>query len=201
MNLKLLLLAGFSLTLFLNSKFGSTGLNVGDKASDFELKSVDGKMVSLSDYKDAKGYILIFTCNSCPYAIAYEDRIIALHKKYAPKGYPVIAINPNDAKIQPSDSFEEMKKRASDKGFPFPYVLDETQQVTRAYGASRTPHVFLLDKELNVKYIGAIDNNHKDAKAADQKYVEEAVDALMEGKQVETDFTKAIGCGIKWRDA
>ncbi len=201
MNLKLFLLAFFSLALFLNNQFNSNGLNVGDKAPDFKLKNVDGKMVSPADYKDAKGYIVIFTCNTCPYAVAYEDRIIELHKKFAAKGYPVIAINPNDSGVQPGDSFEKMQARAKEKGFPFAYVLDETQNITKAYGASRTPQVFLLDKEMNVKYIGAIDNNHKDAKAANEKYVEDAVKALMEGKEVKTDFTKAVGCTIKWKKA
>lgn len=201
MKLKFYLLAFFTLALFLNGKFGNTGLNVGDQAPDFKLKGVDGKMVSLADYEDAKGYIVIFTCNTCPYAIAYEDRIIALHNKYAPQGFPVVAVNPNDAKIQPGDSFEKMKMRAKEKGFPFPYVLDETQEITKTYGASRTPHVFVLDKSRTVKYIGAIDNNHKDAGAADKKYVEDAVDALMAGKKIETETTKAVGCGIKWREA
>lgn len=201
MNLKLFLLAFFGLALFLNSQFSDNGLNVGDKAPDFNLKNVDGKMVSPAEYKDAKGYIVIFTCNTCPYAVAYEDRIIELHKKFAAKGYPVIAINPNDSGVQPGDSFEKMQERAKQKGFSFAYVLDETQKITKAYGASRTPQVFLLDKEMTVKYIGAIDNNHKDAKAANEKYVEDAVKALMEGKEIKTDFTKAIGCTIKWRKA
>lgn len=201
MKLKFFLLAFFSLALFLNNKFGNGGLNVGDKAPDFTLKSVDGEMVSLADYKDAKGYIVIFTCNTCPYAIAYEDRIIALHEKYAPQGYPVIAINPNDGEVQPGDSFEKMKERANEKNFPYAYVLDETQNITRTYGASRTPHVFLLDGDMVVRYIGTIDNNHKDASAADKKYVEDAVEALMAGEKVDPDFTKAIGCTIKWADA
>ncbi len=200
MKLKFILLAACCFGLFLNSKLNTAGLNVGDKASDFSLKNVDGNMVSLSDYDDAKGYIVIFTCNTCPYAIAYEDRIIELHEKYASQGYPVIAINPNDSNAKPDDSFESMKERAKDKDFPFPYVMDESQEVAKTYGASRTPHVYLLDKSLTVKYIGAIDNNYKDASSADEKYVEEAIAALENGEKIETDFTKAVGCTIKWKE-
>lgn len=201
MNLKLVLLAIFTLALFVNNKIGTNGLNVGDKAKDFELKSVSGEMVSLSDYEDAKGYIVVFTCNTCPVSQAYEDRIIALHEKYASKGYPVVAINPNDSKVKPGDSYEHMVERAKEKGFPFDYVLDETQEITRFYGATATPHVFLLDKDLTVKYIGAIDNNRKDASAATEKYVESAVESLMEGKEIDPSSTKAIGCSIKWAES
>ncbi len=173
------------------------GYKVGDKATDFKLKNVDGKMVSLSDYKDAKGFIIIFTCNHCPFSIAYEDRIIDLHRKYAPKGYPVIAINPNDPSVQPDDSFDAMKSRASEKGFPFAYLMDEGQRVYPQYGATRTPHVFILDKQRVVQYIGAIDDNHSDAAAVTKPYVEQAVDALLAGRAPEETFTRAVGCTIK----
>jgi len=178
--------------------FDKGGYEVGDTASDFSLKNVDGKMVSLASYKDAKGYIVVFTCNSCPYSVAYEDRIIALHEQYADKGYPVIAINPNDEEKSPKDSYDLMKVRAKEKNFPFAYVYDDTQEITKSYGATNTPHVYVLDKDRTVKYIGAIDNNTKDASAADKKYVEEAVDALIKSKEVPTKKTKAIGCTIKW---
>ena len=182
----------------------STGYSVGDEARDFSLKNVDGKMVSLSDYEKASGFIVIFTCNTCPYSKLYEDRIIELDNSYASKGYPVIAINPNDPVRQPGDSFDEMKKRASEKDFPFPYIFDETQEIARAYGATRTPHVYILKKEGGkniVKYIGAIDNNSSDASLADVKYVEDALDQVMSNKKVSTDFTKAIGCTIKWKQS
>lgn len=173
------------------------GFKVGDKAVDFKLKNIDGKMFSLKDVKDAKGYIVVFTCNHCPYAIAYEDRIIALHKKYAPQGYPVIAINPNDPNVQPADGFAEMQERAKEKKFPFVYLFDEGQKVYPQYGATRTPHVYLLDKSLNVKYIGAIDDNSEDASMVKTKYVENAIEAMKAGKEVDPSFTKAIGCSIK----
>lgn len=176
------------------------GYEIGDYATDFSLKNIDNKMVSLSDYKDAKGFVVIFTCNSCPYAKAYEDRIIALDKKYKTQGVPVIAINPNNPDAKPADSFEKMQDRAEEKGFTFPYLLDEGQKIYPQYGATRTPHVFLLEKTSNgnkVRYIGAIDDNYQDAAAVETKYVENAIDAMLKGQEIEINSTKAIGCSIK----
>lgn len=182
-----------------------SGYNVGDSATDFKLKNVDGKMVSLADYKDAKGYIVIFDCNTCPYSKAYNDRIIALNKKYASKGFPVLAINPNDPSQSPGDSFDEMKSQAKRKNYDFPYLVDETQEVAEAYGATNTPHVFVLNRvgqnELKVAYIGAIDDNSRNASAVTKKYVEDAVDALLDRKEVPVTKTKAIGCTIKWKNS
>ncbi|RXP58644.1 thioredoxin family protein [Lutibacter sp. HS1-25] len=176
------------------------GYKIGDIATDFKLKNVDNKMVSLSDYKSAKGFIVIFTCNHCPFSIAYQDRIIALDKKYKAKGYPVIAINPNNPAISKGDDFEAMQQRAKEKGFTFPYLFDEGQQIYPQYGATRTPEVYLLNKEngkLIVAYMGAIDNNSQDEAAVTEKYVENAVDALLAGKKPTINTTKAIGCSIK----
>ena len=176
------------------------GYKIGDTAIDFSLKNIDDQMVSLSDYPDAKGFIVIFTCNHCPYAVAYEDRIIALDKKYKELGYPVIAINPNDSEKQPEDSFDLMKVRAKEKKFTFPYLIDEGQEIYPQYGATKTPHVFLLQKTDSsniVRYIGAIDDNHGDATAVNEKYVENAVDALLNGEEIKVKETKAIGCTIK----
>lgn len=178
--------------------FKKGGYEVGDKATDFSLKNVNGKMISMNSYEDAKGFMIIFTCNTCPYSVAYEDRIIALHQKYVDKGVPVIAINPNDDEKSPDDSYEKMIVRAKEKGFPFPYVYDETQEITKAYGATNTPHVYVLDADKTVIYIGAIDNNTKSAENADKKYVEDAVDALLKESEVPEKKTKAIGCTIKW---
>lgn len=177
------------------------GFNIGDKATDFKLKNVDGAMISMAHYKDAKGFIVVFTCNTCPFSKMYEKRIDQLNQKYQSKGYPVLAINSNDVTKQPGDSFDEMVKRAEEKEYSFPYLYDESQAVATAYGATRTPHVYVLTKSLKVSYIGAIDNNHKDADAVTEKYVEDAVDNLLEGKAVKTTSTKAIGCTIKWKDA
>ena len=176
------------------------GYQVGDMATDFSLKNVDGSMVSLSDFEEAKGFIVIFTCNTCPYSQAYEDRIMDLDAKYKSQGVPVIAINPNDPSAKPGDSFTKMKERAAEKGFTFPYLFDEGQKVYPAYGATRTPHVFILEKTASgneVKYIGAIDDNYQDASQVDEKFVENAVDAMLAGNEINPKTTKAIGCGIK----
>lgn len=176
------------------------GYSVGDKATDFKLKNVDGKLVSMADYPDAKGFIVIFTCNHCPYAVAYEDRMIAIDKKYKAKGFPMIAVNPNDPEIAPADSYEKMQERAKEKGFTFPYLFDEGQKVYPVYGATRTPHVYLLERneeDLVVSYIGAIDDNYQDAGAVEDKYLENAIDAVLAGKKPDPDFTRAIGCTIK----
>jgi len=179
------------------------GLKIGDKAPDFTLKSTEGKEINLSDIQGNKGAIVIFTCNHCPFSVAYEDRIIALHNKFKSLGYPVIAINPNDSKRVPEESFKHMKKRAKEKSFPFVYLQDESQEIAKAYGASRTPHVFIVQKETDgsyiLRYIGAIDNNTDDPAAADKKYVDNAVNELLLGNTVSLSSTKAIGCSIKWK--
>ncbi len=201
------IVASFILVPKLSTKDGansviSEGLDIGQTAPDFKLKNVDGRLLSLADVKDAngnspKGYIVTFTCNTCPYAVMYEDRIIELHNKFAPKGWPVVAIQPNDVAKKPGDSFEEMQVRAKDKGFPYPYLIDEKQEVYPKYGATKTPHVFLLDANRMVKYIGAIDNNPQDASEATRHYVAEAIEAVEAGKTPDPATTKAIGCGIK----
>lgn len=178
----------------------SAGYQVGDYVKDFSLKNIDGRMVSLSLFPDTKGFIVIFTCNHCPYSIAYEDRIKALNLKYNSLGFPVIAINPNDPAVQPADSYEKMQERYKEKEFNFPYLFDDGQKVYPQFGAQRTPHVFVLSRDskgLKVEYIGAIDDNYEDASAVKTKYVEDAVDALLAGKKVPLTYTKAIGCSIK----
>lgn len=190
----------FSISMLTMPSVYAQGYNVGDAASDFKLKNVDGKFVSLSDYPEAKGFIIIFTCNHCPYAKAYQDRIIQLDKKYKPLGYPVIAISPNDPEIVPEDSYENMVLVAKEKGFTFPYLFDGTQEVYRKYGAKRTPHVYLLEKGtdgLIVRYIGAIDDNYEDASQVKTPYLANALDALLAGRTPDLTFTKAIGCSIK----
>ena len=189
-----------TIVLFAVGLNAQKGYDIGDSATDFKLKNIDNTFVSLSDFIDAKGFILIFTCNTCPYAVAYEDRIEALNKKYALKGFPVVAIMPNNTDIKPGDSLEAMKQRSEEKGFTFPYLIDENQHIFPQYGAKKTPHVYVLSKENDVnvvKYIGAIDDNYKDASLVKTKYVEDAVDALLMGMDVSVKITKAIGCSIK----
>ena len=176
------------------------GYDIGDEAMNFRLKNVDGSYVSLSDYQDEKGVIVIFTCNHCPYAQAWEDRIIQLDKQYDKKGYPVVAIQPNDPALSPGDSFENMKKRARNKNYPFPYLLDETQEVYRTYGATKTPHAFVLENQAGnfvVRYIGTIDDNYKNPQAVEKKYLASALNSLLNGSEPNPAKTKAIGCSIK----
>lgn len=176
------------------------GYGIGDVAANINLKNVDGTMVSYSDYPDAKGFIVIFTCNTCPYAVASEDRIIALDKEFKGKGYPVIAINPNDPDVQPADTYALMQKKAKDKGFTFPYLYDESKTVYSQYGAKKTPHVYLLNKEDGqnvVRYIGAIDDNVRNGAAVKERFLANAVNQLLAGEEVSLKETKAIGCSVK----
>jgi peroxiredoxin len=175
------------------------GYKVGDKATDFRLKNVDGNYVSMSDFPDARGFVVVFTCNHCPVAVDYEDRLIELNNKFKARGVKVIAINPNDPSLEPRDSFENMQKRAREKGFTFPYLIDEGQKVFPVYGASVTPHVYFLKRsgnDLVVSYIGAIDDSRNPSKVED-RFLANAINAVLEGRQPDPDFTRAIGCGIK----
>ncbi|MCK5137007.1 MAG: thioredoxin family protein [Bacteroidales bacterium] len=185
----------FTILLLVNA-----GLKPGDSAVDFSLQNVDGTTISLTDYNDQKGVILVFTCNPCPFAKTYEQRVIQLHKKFANEGFPVVAINPNDGEVSPEDTFNKMKARSADKGYPFPYLKDETQVVYKAYGATRTPHIFLLENKggkFKVAYIGAIDDNAMNASAVSKTYLEDAIGAVMAGNKPDPATTKAIGCTIK----
>jgi peroxiredoxin len=196
-----ILVTGIILSLFLVSEIQAQ-YKVGDVVADFSLKNVDDNYVSLDQNSSAKGFIVVFTCNSCPVAKKYEKRVEQLDKEYRSKGYPVVAISSNDVQINPGDSFAEMQKRAKSETYTFPYLYDESQDVAKSFGATNTPHVFVLEREgkqLIVKYIGAIDNNADDAAKADKKYVADAVNALLEGKNMAVSSTKAIGCGIKWK--
>lgn len=179
------------------------GYKVGDTVKDFSLLNIDGRKVSLAqDDEKLKGYILIFTCNHCPYSVAYQDRIIGLHAQFANLGFPVLAINSNDAEQYPEDSYDGMVVRAQEKQFLFPYLYDETQVVAKQFGATKTPHVYLLSRVGNafiVKYIGAIDDNYESSDKVTVNYIADAIDLLLENKEVKVSFTKAIGCSIKWK--
>jgi peroxiredoxin len=198
----------YSTTLLIIASFlfgGSTSVpyEIGDFVADFKLKNIDGKMIALTDKKEVKGYILVFSCNTCPVVKQYEQRIMDLHEMFASKGYPVIAINPNDPARSPGDSFDAMIARAKDKGYKFPYVFDDTQQVARAFGATNTPQIYILNNEkgkFKLMYKGAIDNNQRSAAAATERYVETAMTSLLKGEEVKVPVTKAVGCMIKWSE-
>lgn len=178
------------------------GYNLGDAVADFHLKNVDGRTLSLADYRARKGVIVVFTSNHCPFSKTYEDRIIALDQKFAPQGYPVLAIMPNDPVAYEEDSFDNMKARAHDRNYPYAYALDDTQAVARAFGASRTPQVYVL-KQTNgqfiVEYTGAIDDSPQDSAGAQRHYVDEAVGNLLANRPVQSPITKPIGCAVKWK--
>lgn len=197
--LMILLAGALMYTTFINA---GEPYKAGDIVSDFSLKNVKGEMVSFSQFKDAKGFIVIFCCNTCPVVKKYEQRIIGLNDQFSSKGYPVIAINSNDKDVSPGDSYEQMKSVAKEKGYDFEYLYDESQAIAKLYGATNTPHAYVLSKKdgkLVVEYVGTIDNNADDSDKADKKYVINAVNALLNNGQVQVTATKAIGCGIKWR--
>lgn len=178
------------LTLVASTVFAA-GVEVGQKAPDFKAVGVDGKEYTLGSFKDAKAVVVCFTCNHCPVAVAYEDRFIDFAKAYAEKGVKFIAINVNP------ESMDEMKARAEEKGFNFPYAQDEAGSSAKAYGAQVTPHIFLLDKDGKVAYVGAYDDSPNDASEAKESYLRNAVDAVIAGKTPEVTKTRAVGCGIR----
>ncbi|MBD2756179.1 thioredoxin family protein [Spirosoma validum] len=178
------------------------GYNLGDAIADFHLKNVDGRTVSLADYRTQKGLIVVFTSNHCPFSKNYEDRLMALDRKFAPQGYPILAIMPNDPAAYEDDSFDNMKARARDRSYPYAYVIDETQSTARAFGATRTPQVYVL-KQTNgqfiLEYVGTVDDSPQDSASAQRRYVDEAVSSLLSGRPVQSPITKPIGCAIKWK--
>ncbi len=172
----------------------------GSTAPGFKLRNVDNKEISFESFPDAKGYILVFTCNTCPYAKAYEQRIIELNNKYSPLGFPVIAINPNDPDISRGDSFDKMQALSKSKSYTFPYLYDNGQTVTNLYGARNTPHIFIVSKADNVyvvQYTGAIDNDPENSNPQKTKYVEQVITDLSNNSKPSVTVTKAIGCGVK----
>ncbi|HSC55339.1 MAG TPA: thioredoxin family protein [Phnomibacter sp.] len=177
-----------------------TTIAVGNAAPDFKLKNVDNKEISFASYPKANGFIVVFTCNTCPVSKAYEQRIIDLNKKYAPLGYPVIAINPNDPEVSKGDSFEKMQELANEKKYAFSYLFDEGQVITNLYGAKSTPHVFVVSKTKKgniIEYTGAIDNDREETNATSTKYVEQVITALSKNEKPAVTATKAIGCTVK----
>ena len=168
--------------------------------TDFNLKNIDGEFVSLSDYPEANGFVVVFTCNHCPYAVAYEVRLVELSEQVKKMGFPLIAINPNDASRYPMDSYEQMQVRAAQRGFNFPYLHDETQEIAKNYGATRTPHAFVLKRkdngELEMVYEGAIDDNWQHANAVTVNYITSAITNIKAG-QLPNAHAPAVGCTIK----
>lgn len=177
-------------------------LGVGDEVNDFTLRSINGKNYSLATYPSAKGFIIVFASNYCPFSKSYEDRLMALDKKYSVKLYPVIAINPNDPQAYEEEKLENIQATSKEKGFTFSILIDEKQQVAKNFGATRTPHVFIVKKENGkyiIKYSGAIDDNPQDPAGITKNYVEDALANILENKPVINQQTKPIGCAIRWK--
>jgi len=196
---KIILLLVLAFSAFIAQAQTAT-LRAGDTAPDFKLKNVNNKEVSFASFPKAKGFIIVFTCNTCPYAVGYEQRIIDLDKKFSSQGYPVIAINPNDPEASKADAFDKMQDLAKQKKYPFPYLFDAGQKVTDAYGAKHTPHIFIVSKTSKgnvIEYVGAIDNDPEGTKAEKIKYAEDAIAALKSNQKPAVTQTKEIGCSVK----
>ncbi len=190
------------IALILGISSGSAfALAIGDNipSSEVKMKNVDGKMMTFNDVKGDKGTLVIFSCNHCPWVIAWEDRIVELGNRYMTQGIGVIQVNSNDPSKKAGDGFEGMVKRYDEKNFKFPYVVDETSDVARSFGAERTPEFFLFDKMGKLVYHGTIDDNAQEPEKVDKKYLQNALDALISGAKIDVSETKSLGCSIKFR--
>ena len=175
-------------------------LRIGTKAQPFLLKGTDDKVYSLNDFRDKTVLCVIFMCNHCPYVIAVQDRINQIAKDYSGKSFALVGINPNDDEAYPEDSFENMKKRTEERGFVFPYLRDETQEVVKQYDAVCTPDIYLYDDNRVLKYRGRLDDNWKDEKQVKRKELRMAIDRMLDGKEIDFEMIPSMGCSIKWKD-
>ena len=173
-------------------------LPLGQSAPDFNLPGVDGKDYSLASFKNAKLLVIVFSCNHCPFVIGSEDRMIKFNSDYSPKGVSLVAINSNETKDHPTDSLEHMISHAKEKGFKFPYLRDESQEIAKAYGALRTPHFYVFDQNRKLRYTGRMDDNPRTPGAEKTHELRDAVDALLAGKKPPVELTNPIGCNVKW---
>jgi peroxiredoxin len=180
-------------------------LSIGAPLPEFkDLPDVSGRQMSASDFGSARVLVVVFSCNHCPYVQAYEDRMIALQREYGSRGVRLVAINSNETEHYPEDNVEGMKQRAREKGFPFPYLRDDDQSVAEAFGATHTPEFFVFaaassHARPSLRYHGKMDDNYQNPGAVKRRYVREAVDAILGGKDPEEKETHSIGCTIKWK--
>jgi peroxiredoxin len=178
-------------------------LQLGQSAPDFNLPGVDGKDYSLASFKNAPLLVVVFSCNHCPYVVGSEDRMIKFYNDYKPEGVAMIAINSNETENHPTDSFEHMKTHAAEKKLPFPYVRDDSQEIARAYGALRTPHYYVFDRDQKgdrkLRYTGRMDDNPRNPGKETTHELRDAMDALLAGKQPAVPLTNPIGCNVKWK--
>jgi peroxiredoxin len=175
-------------------------LQIGQQAPDFNLPGVDGKKYSLANFKDAKLLVVVFSCNHCPYVVGSEERMIRFVNDYKSKGLVMVAINSNETKEHPGDSFDNMVTRAKEKKFPFAYLRDESQEVALKYGALRTPHFYVFDAQRKLRYTGRMDDNPKMEALAKTHELRDAVDAILAGKKPPIEQINPLGCNVKWQD-
>jgi peroxiredoxin len=178
----------------------SEPISLGADAPDFSLPGVDGATYSLDSFADADVLTVMFICNHCPYVQAVEDRLVALGNELQPKGAAFVAIMPNDVNRYPADHPDRMRERAEAKGYPFPYLYDESQSAARAYGAVCTPDIFVFDNDRKLAYRGRIDDNWRDPSRVSRHELRDAIEALLAGRRPEPDQIPSMGCSIKWRD-
>jgi peroxiredoxin len=173
-------------------------LQPGEHAPDFSLPAVDGSTYTLASFAGKPLLIVVFSCNHCPYVQAYEDRLVGIQRDYAAQGVQLVAINSNDDRNYPEDSFEQMVQRAKHKGYNFPYLRDTSQAVARSFGATHTPHLFVFDRQRRLRYTGKIDDNWQQPRAVTQHYLRDALEAILHDSDPANPITHAIGCTIKW---
>ncbi len=174
-------------------------LQIGEEAPDFSLCGTDGKSYSLADFADAKILLVVFTCNHCPFVVGSEDRMLELYNDYADKGVAMVGINSNETENHPTDDYEHMVIRAKEKGFPWPYLRDDTQKVAMAYGALRTPHYFVFDADRKLRYTGRMDDNPREPGKETTRELHDALDALLDDNEPPVPVTNPIGCNVKWQ--
>ncbi|MEW6335949.1 MAG: thioredoxin family protein [Acidobacteriota bacterium] len=180
---------------------GALELGAAMPSRDVKMKNVNGQTLSLAGAGGEKGTLVVFSCNHCPYVKAWEERITALGNEYLRKGIGVVAVNSNDAAEYPDDDLPAMQARARERGFEFPYVVDATSNVARAFGATKTPEAFLFDAAGRLVYHGTIDDNAQDPAKVGKRYLRDALEDLLAGREVAVKETKALGCSIKFRPA
>ena len=174
-------------------------LQIGDTCPDFSLPAVDGKTYSRDDLAKAPVLVVAFTCNHCPYVINSEERMITYVADYKDRGVAFVAINSNEDENHPEDSFEKMVERSRQRGFNFPYLRDDTQEIVRAFGALKTPHFFVFDKDRKLRYTGRMDDSPREPRGATTKELRDATEAVLRGEAPKVPLTNPIGCNIKWK--
>ena len=175
-------------------------MRTGDPAPPFRLQGTDGRLHELSDLSEKRLLLVVFSCNHCPYAQAWEGRLVEIGREFGPKGLGMVTINPNETEHYPDDRMERMVQRARDHGYPFPYLRDDAQEVARTYGALVTPHAFLFDSARRLIFQGRVDDNHQDPSKVQHPYLREAIVAGLAGRPVPTPVTSVLGCSVKWKE-